>query len=77
MDYSPSSSNNSLLKITSHCPKPEGESWPTEHNCTLILGSWTYDIAKLNPNFKGPSGPGDALSFKYMTNKKVCFFSNA
>ena len=56
-------------KITSHCPKPEGESWPTEHNCTLKLGSWTYDVAEINPNFKGADG--DAASLKYMTNKKV------
>ena len=58
-------------KISSHCPKPEGESWPTEHNCTLKLGSWTYDVAEMNPNFDGEEG--DAVNFKYMINKKVCF----
>ena len=54
-------------KITSHCPKPVGEEWPTEHNCSLKLGSWTYDVADVDPNFKD----GDPVELKYLTNKKV------
>jgi len=55
------------MKITSHCPKPVGEEWPTEHNCSLKLGSWTYDVADVDPNFKD----GDPVELKYLTNKKV------
>ena len=69
----PPFSNDSPPKISSHCPKPEGEEWPTEHNCSLSLGSWTYDVADIDPNFKGSalSPNGDAVDLKYLTNKKV------